>query len=133
MISNNSLVFAITNIKPGRFTNITVNPSCGQNNNYQFGQKVILNIPTEWGMQELHGKIGHVVERFPENPNRFSIDIDSSRFASFNPPPFYSLNPPTVCLAWDTAPKPTSNLKNSPLERKRFFAPVMGGTFFAAN
>lgn len=104
-ISPDSIAFRIEDIQTGRLTRVTSD----RPNDYQAGQQIIFSIPKECGIQELDRKIGYIVSRISEK--QFSIDIDSSTFDAFNPPPFYSLNPATIIRARETLPESKSKPK----------------------
>lgn len=97
-----STIFKITTIETGRFTKLKVAPCCHKNLHYPIGSHIQFRIPEEYGIQELNGKIGTIIQLFPDDPNRVSIDIDSTKFSRFIEAHFSSLNPPTISLSWST-------------------------------
>lgn len=94
--------FTVTAITRGVNTTVTTTSSTSapSTNNYVIGQLVRFNIPSTFGIQQLNGQSGYVIEVTP--PNQFVVNINSSFYDSFNPSPAYGPTPPQVAAIGDT-------------------------------
>ena len=76
---------------------------------YQLGQSVRFNIPrgrpgttNTWGMSQINGLIGNVVNVASTAPYYFDVDIDSSGFTAFNAPGTASMAFTVIGQQWAT-------------------------------
>ena len=93
-------LFQISSIATGVNTTVTTLPAFGVDNNYVIGQLVRFNIPFFYGIQQLNGQQGYVID-IPAT-NQVTVNINTSQgYDPFIPTPVYSTTVPTIAAIGD--------------------------------